>query len=279
MGPKISIVTPSYNAGSYLREAVLSVLNQDYENYEYIVVDGGSTDGTMDILKDLAQNHPRRDKFRWISEKDRGQTDAINKGLRLSTGEWFAFLNADDHYEANVLRDLGPAFARHSDKGVLYGNCKVYYEDLPGKDRLTYRPPSRVDFKTMSAGNQVFGPSSFYNMQVLRRAGEFDDSLHYWMDYDMYLRISKMSTLQYVDNDIATFRINSGQKSPSDFRNKIIYSIFQKEAHYVYWKNGGGYFNKLLMRRSVTIGRIIFWWNRLKGDSHYLRVARLADGK
>jgi len=279
MEPKISVVTPSYNAASCIREAALSVLNQSYENYEYIVMDGGSTDDTVNILKDIAHNHPQRHKFRWISERDRGQTDAINKGLRLSTGEWFAFLNADDYYEANAFRNLEAVFVQHRDKAILYGNCKVYYDGLPEKDTISYRPPSRIDFKTMSAGNQVFGPASFYNMQILRRAGEFDTNLHYWMDYDMYLRISKMGKLQYVDKCIATFRISHGQKSPSDFRNKSVYRNFQKEAHYVYFKNGGGYFNKLLLRRSITIGRIIFWRNRLKGDPHYLRVVRLADRK
>lgn len=279
MEPKLSIVTPSYNSSGHLRQAMLSVLDQDYGNFEYIVVDGGSTDGTLAILKDLAQHHPRAGKLRWISEKDRGQTDAVNKGLRLSTGEWFAFLNADDYYEPNAFGRVKTELRRHSDKGVVYGNCSVYYEGLMEKNKVNYTPPCHVDFKTMAAGNQIPGPASFYNMHILGRVGEFDCNLYYWMDYDMFLRIAKLSKLQYINCDIATFRISNTQKSPSSFRNKAVYRKFQGEAHYVYRKNGGGYFNKLLLRRSVMVGKIIFWRKRLKGDSHFLNINSLAQGQ
>ena len=109
--PKLSIVTPSYNTGEYIEQTIRSVLNQDYNNFEYFVIDGGSTDNTIEILKKYSKDHKYRDKFNFISEPDSGQTNAINKGLKLSTCDWFAWINADDYYEPEVFSKLANSFS------------------------------------------------------------------------------------------------------------------------------------------------------------------------
>lgn len=131
--PKISIVTPAFNSGKFIRETIESVLSQDYDNFEYFVIDGGSTDQTIEILKEYSAKKEYKDVFRWISEKDEGQTDAINKGLCRCSGDWFAFLNADDYFYPNVFSKLLLDFQQYCDKGVLYGNCTMLYHDHPQK--------------------------------------------------------------------------------------------------------------------------------------------------
>ena len=124
--PLISIVTPSYNQGQFIRETIESVLGQSYDKIEYIVMDGGSTDETVSILREY-ENDPR---FQWISEKDRGQSDAINKGWRLCQGDILAWLNSDDTYCADALQLVADAFVHHPDAVGVYGEC--LYTDAAG---------------------------------------------------------------------------------------------------------------------------------------------------
>ena len=115
--PLVSIVTPSYNMARFLGETMDSVLSQDYSNIEYIVMDGGSTDNTVDILRDYESRYPGR--FTWISENDSGQSDAINKGFLRSKGQIFTFLNSDDTYLPGVVRAAVEAFQAHAEAPLL----------------------------------------------------------------------------------------------------------------------------------------------------------------
>ncbi len=206
--PKISIITPTFNCGQYIEEAIDSVLNQDYDNIEYFVIDGGSTDNTLELLKKYSEKYPG--KFKWISEPDKGQTDAINKGLRMCTGDWFAWLNADDYYEPNILSKVAEYISKNQDAGVIFGNC---YAVKNGKKFQLDIPPKSVTFKTLRGGNQIYGPASFFNMDAIKKVGEFDVDVDYWMDYEMYIRISKIMPLQYINLNIANFRVRPEQKS------------------------------------------------------------------
>ena len=123
--PLVSIVTPSYNMARFLGETMDSVLSQDYPNIEYIVMDGGSTDNTVDILRDYESRYPGR--FTWISENDSGQSDAINKGFLRSKGQIFTFLNSDDTYLPGVVRAAVEAFQAHAEAAVVYGDA--WYTD------------------------------------------------------------------------------------------------------------------------------------------------------
>ena len=124
--PKISIVTPSYNQGQFIEETIRSVLLQGYPNLEYIVIDGGSTDGTVDILR----KYERHIDF-WVSERDKGQAAAINKGFARASGEILAWLNSDDTYQMGVFAQVAELFCQRPDVEVISGRCRLYYEDGP----------------------------------------------------------------------------------------------------------------------------------------------------
>ncbi len=264
--PKISIVTPSFNSEKYIEETIKSVVNQGYENYEYIIMDGGSTDGTVEIIRKYDSIINDRQKFRWFSEKDGGQTDAVNKGLRLCTGEWFAFLNSDDYYMPGLFIDITPFLKANSDKGVVYGNQYVIYEGIEQKYNLLKKPSDSFTLNDILYANQVFGPASFYNMKALKAAGEFDTSLYHWMDWDMYIRIMKLMPFKYIDYNMTVFRISTGMKSPSNPDNKARYKKFQKEAHHVSVKNGGHYFSGKWLQKYQLYGKYKYYLRRYEKE-------------
>jgi len=264
--PKISIVTPSFNSGKYIEETILSVLTQDYDNFEYIVMDGGSTDNTIEILKKYDLKINDKNIFKWISEKDNGQTDAINKGLKLCTGDWFAFLNADDYYYPGLFANIASVMEKNRDKGVIYGNQYVLYDGLAEEYNLLQKPKEDISFNDLLYANQIFGPSSFYNIEAIKKAGYFDDSLYHWMDWDMYLRISKIMPLKYFDYPVAAFRISPDMKSPSNPDNKKRYKKFQKEAHKVSVRYGGRYFSEKWLQRFVIYGRYKYYLRRYENE-------------
>ncbi|MEC4686370.1 MAG: glycosyltransferase family 2 protein [Nitrospirota bacterium] len=138
---KVSIITPSYNQGQFIEETILSVKNQDYPNIEHIVIDGGSTDGTLDILKKYDKD------IIWLSEPDNGQTHAINKGLRMATGEIIAWVNSDDLLLPHAVSAIEKAFTSNIDAGFIYGNYKII--DTAGNHLLSR--------KTIKAGGGMNG--------------------------------------------------------------------------------------------------------------------------
>lgn len=222
--PKLSIMTPSFNSGDYIEETIKSVLEQDYDNFEYFIIDGGSTDNTLNIIKKYEKKYP--DKIKWISKPDNGQTDAINKALRMSSGDWFAWINADDYYESNIFSKLISFLKNHPNAGVVYGNC--FEIQLNGKRRLMI-PPKRVSNRFLRIyGSKIYGPSSFFNMKSLKKIGEFDEKINYWMDYEMYVRISKYFQLKYVPLNIANFRLLPNQKSKDTNTIKISHRELDK---------------------------------------------------
>jgi len=239
---KLSIITPSFNCGKYIEQAILSVLKQDYKNFEYIVIDGGSTDNTLKILKKYSKKYPK--KFRYISEPDKGQTDAINKGLRMSTGDWFIWLNADDYYEPNVFSKLANYLRLNNKRGVVYGNCFT----VEGNKKILSIPPKKVNFYSQKNGCIIYGPTSFFNMKKLKQVGEFDEKLYLWMDYEMYIRLSKISPFKYIDLDIANFRLRPDQKSRSQ-GNK---SLLEEERNRIIRKYYPIYFFIFILKNILT---------------------------
>jgi glycosyltransferase involved in cell wall biosynthesis len=247
--PKISIVTPSYNLGKYIRRAIDSVLTQNYDNFEFFVIDGGSTDETIEILSEYD------DKLKWISEPDEGQTDAINKGLNLSTGDIFAWLNADDYYEGGAFEKVTEVFKRHPEVGVIYGNCFMVsptYKKLELK-----KPPETITLRRMlDYGNHIYGPASFYNLKLVKEVGGFDTQIEYWMDYDMFLKLRKISEFYYLDENLANFMLRSNQKTPkkgNENRKKYL-----KEAYTISIKEGGSKYSPLYFAKYPKIIRIAY---------------------
>lgn len=182
--PKISIVTPSYNQGDYIEKTITSVLDQNYPNLEFIVIDGGSTDQTVEILKKYSDRLTY-----WCSEKDNGQSDAINKGLALSTGEIFNWLCSDDYLEPGALFKVAEAYEKESSAAGWVGGCR--WVDSSYNTQWTFYPHS-LDFENFAQnfnGKQLSQPSCFLNSRILKEIGGVDPSFTYAMDFNLWLRM------------------------------------------------------------------------------------------
>jgi glycosyltransferase involved in cell wall biosynthesis len=237
---KISITIPTYNCGQYLEKAILSVLNQPYRNKELIVIDGGSTDNTMEIIRKY------EDQIKWISEKDSGQADAINKGFKRATGEIIAWLNADDYYEENIFDIVIAEFKENEDINLVYGNCRSVDEN--NYIVKINKPPAKITTKKLiSNGNYIYQPSSFYRKQVVSEVGFLDDKLTYWMEYDLYIKLLKKGYGKYLNKILSNFTIRDDQKS-----NKKNSSEMNKELIRISQKHGGSRFSKIFLSNIIS---------------------------
>ena len=211
--PRISIVTPSYNQGKFIRQTIDSVLSQDYPNLEYFVIDGGSTDDTVEILKSYG------DKIHWVSEKDRGQADAINKGLTLATGDVLAYLNSDDIYLPGALKRVGEYYAR-TQADWITGDCLTIDEEgNRSKSNWIISAYKRFLMAIYSptvlriADSMFPQPSTLWSRRAFEKIGEFNDKYDYVMDYDYWLRMSKHYRPHDLRVALSGFRFQSGSKS------------------------------------------------------------------
>jgi glycosyltransferase involved in cell wall biosynthesis len=213
--PKISIITPSWNQGPFIERTIRSVLDQEYPNLEYIVMDGGSADGTIDILKKY------EGRLNWISEKDKGQADAINKGITRATGDIIAYLNSDDIYEPDALRKVADHFSGHPETMWLTGQCRIIDE----QDREIRRPITayknfllrHYSYSLLLVTNPVSQPATFWRRTVTSEFGHFDETEHLVMDYDYWLRIGKKYPPAVLDDYLAGFRVYAASKTSSSF--------------------------------------------------------------
>jgi glycosyltransferase involved in cell wall biosynthesis len=203
--PLVSIVTPSYNKGRFIEETILSVKNQTYPHIEHIVMDGGSTDGTLDILKKYSNN------LIWISEPDKGQADAINKGWKMAKGEILAYLNADDTYMPWAVETAIKFLEQNPDLDMVYGDCNIIDEQGTVIDRY---PSTEFDLiKLVSSQNMIPQPTVFFRRRVLDNVGYLDTNLHLAMDYDFWIRIALKSRIRYIPKVLANFRLCAGTKT------------------------------------------------------------------
>ncbi len=209
--PLVTIVTPSYNQGRFIKETIISVLNQDYPNIEYIVMDGGSTDETVDILRKYG------DRLTWHSEKDKGQTDAINKGLKLANGEILAYLNSDDVYlPGAVTHAVRYLISENPTSPFVFG--EGYHITAEGSIIERY-PTEPFDFQYLAETCFICQPTTFWKREVLDNIGLFDETLHYAMDYDYWIRIAKhYGTLGYINTYLANSRFYLENKTISKRR-------------------------------------------------------------
>lgn len=210
--PKISLITPTLNQGKFIRDAIQSVLSQNYPNLEYIVIDGGSTDHTVDILKSYGN------KLIWISEKDKGQSDAINKGLKMATGEVISYLNSDDYLQPGVLTKIGAFFAGNTQAFWVTGKC--YTVDDKGREARKLITLYKNIFLKYLRNRNIFyivqfisQPSTFWRRSVLDKIGLFDTGLSYDMDYDYWLRIWQKYRLYFLDDYLSSYRVHRASKA------------------------------------------------------------------
>ena len=212
----ISVITPSYNQVDYLETTIKSVLAQDYKNLDYIIIDGGSTDGSVDIIKKYADQLSW-----WISEPDQGQADGINKGFKHANGEIVAWLNSDDLYLPGAISSAITAFKDDPDLGMVFGRAITI--DHMG------RPLNRLSFgnwklQDLMRFRIICQPAVFMQRTVLEQVGYLDEKYHYMLDHHLWLRIAKNSEIKYVDQLWAAARHHSTAKNvaqPTAFADEV----------------------------------------------------------
>jgi glycosyltransferase involved in cell wall biosynthesis len=202
--PRITIVTPSFNQASYLEETILSVVTQDYPSLEYIVVDGGSTDGSVDIIERYAD---RIDY--WVSEPDNGQADALAKGFSRATGDVFGWLCSDDIYKPGALHLAGAAFRLVDDLTFVYGDTEYLYPD----GTRVVKPRISFHYGTMRYFNILSQPSTFFSRVAYERSGGISTDLGYAMDYDLFLRFGPHVKTVQIPVVLSTYRLHQRSKT------------------------------------------------------------------
>ncbi len=227
--PRISLVTPSLDQGKFLRETIESVLSQQYPSLEYFVQDGGSTDESLAVLREYEGRIP------FVSEKDRGQADAINRGLSRTTGEILGYLNSDDLLLPGALRAVGEAFASDPELVLVYGRAlSIDAEGRPLGRCLTkeWEPGRLGDFCFVTQ------PAAFWRRRVSSELGPFDESLHHTMDYDFWLRLADRypaTAVRYLERDLAAARWHAGAKTVAGWDRALeeIFALVSRRRGYV----------------------------------------------
>ncbi|HPP62127.1 MAG TPA: glycosyltransferase family 2 protein [Anaerolineales bacterium] len=237
--PTVSIVTPSFNQARFLEATIQSALSQDYPRIEYIIVDGGSTDGSADIIKKYS------DKLAWwVSEKDRGQTDAINKGFARASGQIFAWINSDDTYEPRAIGQAVLFLKDHPEVGMVYADCNYINEQgrVIGKF-----PAAQTDLPRLRRGYvHIPQQTMFFRAELWKQVGPLDPSFYFAMDYDLWTRIAARAELRYLAGQTwANFRIHaSGKTVAADDR-------CWPEMLRVHYRDGGSFFAPIVAKYYV----------------------------
>jgi len=223
--PLVSIVTPVYNLALYIEETVRSVLTQDYPRIEYIVMDGGSTDGTLEVLRRYS------DRLRLISGPDQGTADAVNRGFLISRGEIFAFLHGDDTYLPGAVRAAADYLAAHPEAGGVYGEAEWIAED---GSRLGRYPTREFDPERLREECFIPQPACFLRREAFRRAGMLDAGLRYSFDYDLWIRLSRFSRLGRIERVLANSRMRRDNKTLGRRKQVFRETLALLKRHYGY---------------------------------------------
>lgn len=208
--PKISIVIPSYNQGQFLEEAILSVINQQYPNLELFVIDGASDDDSVEVIKKYEQHLTW-----WVSEKDKGQSEAINKGFAKATGEIISWLCSDDLYTAGALKKVAALFQKQNDGvGLIYGGVTLFRDNKELSTSWGYKDFSAERYLAGMAFSQ---PAAFYRKKYLDKiGGSVNEQLHYGMDFDLFCRLALVCDFVAVPDIFAKYRLHWQSKSVAE---------------------------------------------------------------
>ena len=247
--PLVSIVTPSFNQAQYLEQTMLSVLEQDYRNIAYLVVDGGSTDGSLEIIQRYA---PRL--AWWISEPDRGQTDAINKGFSHAQGAILAWLNSDDTYQPEAISRAVDYLQSHPEAGMVYGDANL----IDARGEIIGKFPARqTDYRRLQRGYvHIPQQAAFFRASLWKLVGPLDPSFYFAMDYDLWVRLARISDLHYRPDLWANFRLHgSGKSVVADNR-------CWPEMLRVHYRDGGSWFSPLVIKAKLR--PLLYAWMPLR---------------
>jgi glycosyltransferase involved in cell wall biosynthesis len=248
--PSITVITPSFNAADTIQATLDSVRAQDYPKLEHLVVDGGSTDGTVDILRAA----PR---IRFVSEPDRGLSHALNKGIAMASGEVVGELNADDVYEPGALRVVGEAFRDEPDVAWLTGYCRI----VDGNGREIRRPITEYKnafLRRYSLGlylthNFISAPATFFRRETLEESGGFDERYRISVDYDLQLRIARRHDPLILRRYLASFRMVEGTLSMSGFQEQFREHAEQARRH------GDGHCVAVFLNQAISGGIVAIY--------------------
>jgi glycosyltransferase involved in cell wall biosynthesis len=223
--PKISIVTPSFNQSNFLEQTILSVISQNYPNLEYIIIDGGSTDRTIDIIKKY-ENYIQY----WVSEPDNGQSDALNKGLDKCTGVVFNWINSDDYLEPGALHKVAQAFIDNPKALQICGYTRLF-ENGTDTTLLNHRCELFQNLEKSIVNQRINQQGTFYNLRAIKALGKINNSLHYVMDLELWLKFLcfyGQDNIILIDDLLAHFRLHPNSKTV-EFEER-----FRKESNGVY---------------------------------------------
>jgi glycosyltransferase involved in cell wall biosynthesis len=250
--PLVSIVTPSFNQAPFLETTIQSVLGQDYPNLEYILVDGGSSDGSVEIIKKYA------DRLAWwVSEPDQGQTDAINKGFARARGQVLAWLNSDDTYVPGAVSAAVAFLQTHPEVGLVYGDANFIDE----QGRVIGRfPAAQTDYHRLRQGYvHIPQQAAFFRADLWREVGPLDPSFYFAMDYDLWVRLAARAEIRYVPQIWANFRLHAhGKTIAADDR-------CWPEMLRVHYRDGGSPFSMIVAKYYLRklAAPLINWRRRL----------------
>lgn len=203
--PKISVVVPSYNQGAFLAETLASIVYQDYESVELIVIDGGSSDNSLDVIREFDSHIDY-----WVSEPDSGQCGALIKGFAKASGDIFCWVCSDDQLLPGTLRRVAKEFRDNPEIELVYGDTEYLY---PNGERVV-KPRIGYHYQTMlRAFNIIAQPSSFFSAAVYRRVGGLDESLHYAMDYDLFVRFGPTLRWRQLKESLSLYRLHKASKT------------------------------------------------------------------
>jgi glycosyltransferase involved in cell wall biosynthesis len=243
--PLVSIVTPSYNQAHFLETTIRSVLDQDYPNLEYIIIDGGSTDGSRQII----ERYSSRLAW-WVSERDQGQTDAINKGFAVARGEILAWLNSDDTYQPHAIKEAVAFLQAHPEVGMVYGDANLIDE---AGQVIGQFPARQTNYRRLKRGYvHIPQQASFFRASLWRQVGPLDPTFYFAMDYDLWVRLARLAPLQHTPRLWANFRLHAAGKST------VADDRCWPEMLRVHRRDGGSWFSWLVLKARVR--PLIYAW-------------------
>lgn len=259
----VSIVTPSFNQDRYLEKTIQSVLAQDTPQIEYLIVDGGSTDGSLGILKKYEHKLAW-----WVSEKDKGQTDAINKGFARATGDILAWINSDDTYEPGAVAAAVNYLQQHPEVGMVYGDCNYIDEhgNVIGKFHA-----SQTDYRLLRRGyTHIPQQTMFFRADLWKQVGPLDPSFYFAMDYDLWTRIAARTQIKYLPQTWANFRLHTSNKT------LLADDYCWPEMMKVHYRDGGSFFSVIVAKYYTRKLMAPLWnWRKRKMLSMESKVSRL----
>ena len=248
---KFSIVTPCYNSGAYIEQTIRSIMDQSHSDVEHIVMDGGSKDATVDILK----KYPH---IQWRSEKDKGQSDALNKGFRLVTGDILAWQNADDTYLPGAFETVAKAFRENPDVDLVYGDYQLIRAD--GSWICDVHPIDWDSWKFAHGRFVPLQPTAFWRRRVYEELGDLNADLHYCMDVDFFARAALRFKYKRIPSLLGQFRVHDESKTMNKANKRKVSDEYRSvlAGHYGYTRLDH------------------FWFDFFRIRSHYARKIKTA---